>query len=84
MYAQIQKWLESLTLDAKQTIYATLIMELAADYERTRNTSTAEAIRKNISELSRSLDASQVELDPLTALIEEHKGKNASASRPVY
>ena len=83
MNEQIQAWLETLELDAKQTIYASLIMELAADYERTRNTSTAEAIRKNISELSRSLDGSQVELDPLTALIAEHKN-NASATRPVY
>lgn len=83
MYELIRVWLESLTLDAKQTIYATLILELATDYERTRNTSTAEAMRKNISELSRSLDAGQIELDPLTALIEEHKN-NASAARPVY
>lgn len=83
MYELITKWLETLQLDAKQTIYATLILELAADYERTRNTSTAEAIRKNISELSRSLDANQVELDPLTALIAEHKN-NAAATRPLY
>lgn len=83
MYELIKKWLESLQLDAKQTIYATLILELASDYERTRNTSTAEAMRKNISELSRSLDAGQEELDPLTELIKEHKN-NASAARPIY
>jgi deoxyribodipyrimidine photolyase len=79
----VTKWLETLELDAKQQILASLVIELATDYERTRNTSTAEAIRKNISELSRSLDAGQVELDPLTALIAEHKN-NASTSRPVY
>jgi deoxyribodipyrimidine photolyase len=83
MKDQVTKWLESLELDAKQKILATLIIELAADYERTRNTSTAEAIRKNISELSRSLDAGQIEEDPLTALIAEHK-KNASTTRPLY
>jgi hypothetical protein len=83
MKEQVTKWLESLTLDAKQQILATLVIELAADYERTRNTSTAEAIRKNISELSRSLDAGVIELDPLTALIAEHKN-NASTTRPIY
>lgn len=82
MYELLRQWLESLDLDAKQRIYATLILELATDYERTRNTSTAEAIRKNIGELSRSLDAARVEIDPLTALKEEFA--NASTTRPVY
>lgn len=82
MYELLRTWLEGMDLDAKQRIYATLILELATDYERTRNTSTAEAIRKNIGELSRSLEASQVEKDPLTALKEEFA--NASITRPVY
>lgn len=82
MFELLKKWVDTLELDAKQQILATLALSLAEDYERTRNTSTAEAIRKNVLELSRSLEAAQVEKDPLTLLKEEFS--NASTTRPLY
>lgn len=81
MKDQLKKWLDTLELDAKTAILATLVLELVEDYERTRNTSTAEAIRKNISEISRTLAGNAKEEDPLNELIKRHK---ATATSPVY
>jgi hypothetical protein len=71
---KLELWLKGLTLDARTTVLAELVLELAADYERTRNTSTAEAIRKNIMEISRVNDSPEPELDPLAELIKRHRG----------
>jgi hypothetical protein len=74
MRDKLQTWLDTLVLDAKTAVLADLVLELAADYERTRNTSTAEAIRKNIMEINRAQDVPEPELDPLQELIKRHRG----------
>jgi hypothetical protein len=74
MREKLELWLSGLTLDPRTSVLADLVLELAADYERTRNTSTAEAIRKNIMEISRVNDIPEPEVDPLAELIKRHRG----------
>lgn len=74
MISKLQVWLDTLVLDPKTAVLADLALELAADYERTRNTSTAEAIRKNVMEIARAQEVPEVELDPLQELLKRHRG----------
>jgi hypothetical protein len=61
VYESTAKWVATISLNDESTVIADLVLALAEDYDKTRNTSTAGELRKAINELKR-----------ITAVVESH------------
>jgi hypothetical protein len=68
VYENTAKWVGTLTLNDETQVLAGLVLALAEDYDKTRNTSTAGELRKAINELRRLTMAVEVH-DPLEQLL---------------
>ena len=67
----LEAWLNDYQLNPEQTVLANLALTLAAEFDAKPHTSTAAELRKTVLEISRSLKAGDVEVDPLAVLLAE-------------
>lgn len=65
----IRDWLNDLNLNAELTVLGLMALKLAADLDDKGNTSTAAELRKTILEISRQVNGTQPEFDPLAEML---------------
>jgi len=65
----IKDWLNDLSLNAEQTVLGLMAIKLAADLDDKGNTSTAAELRKTILEISRQVNGTTAEFDPLAEML---------------
>lgn len=65
----LKEWLAECELNAESSVLALIALRLASEFDDKGNTSTAAELRKTILEISRHLNGSAPEFDPLAELI---------------
>lgn len=65
----LKDWLNEADLDAESNVLALIAIKLAHEFDDKPHTSTAAELRKTILELSRHLNGSTPEFDPLADLL---------------
>lgn len=68
VYESTATWVATLPLNDESKVIAGLVLALAEDYDKTRNTSTAGELRKAINELKR-ITSTVESHDPLEELL---------------
>jgi hypothetical protein len=69
MQQVIEAWLNGRELTADQSVQAVMLINLAADYDDKRATSTLEAFRRTFNDFRKELGAEEPEFDPLAKLL---------------
>jgi hypothetical protein len=65
----IRDWLNECDLNAESTVLAMIALKLAHEFDEKPHTSTAAELRKTILEVSRQLNGSAPEFDPLAEML---------------
>jgi|APIni6443716594_1056825.scaffolds.fasta_scaffold1504412_1 hypothetical protein len=65
----LRDWLNEADLDAESSVLALIALKLAHEFDDKPHTSTAAELRKTILELSRQVNGSAPEFDPLADLL---------------
>jgi hypothetical protein len=65
----LRDWLNGVELSPESAVLAMMALKLASEFDDKGNTSTAAELRKTILEISRHLNGSAPEFDPLAELM---------------
>ena len=65
----IRAWLSAYELNAEQSVFANLVLILAAEVDEKKHTSTIAELRKTVEKLSSLLAPNHAEYDPLGELL---------------
>lgn len=65
----LKDWLNECELDAQSAVLAMIALKLAHEFDDKPHTSTAAELRKTILEVSRQLNGSMPEFDPLAEML---------------
>jgi hypothetical protein len=66
----LREWLTECQLTPETSVLALIALKLAAEFDDKGNTSTAAELRKTILEVSRQLNGSAPEFDPLASMLQ--------------
>ena len=65
----LRDWLNGVELSPESAVLAMMALKLASEFDDKGNTSTAAELRKTILEISRHLNGSAPEFDPLAEML---------------